>query len=522
MKLQRLDYKNYLSVVNALPGVGLFRNLFVVDEDGREFDAAGDGDLSCALVVSSVLLLFGWIDRAHATVESTIRAMEVFGWRETDQPRAGDIVYYVAGKTDNAHLGFFVDGMHFLKHHFGSFELVNLLALDKVKIRERLNACDAIFCFGGSSDYLMSVLNKTGVSEMLPELLRARVWCGSSAGSMVIGHRPSDKLADDLWGGTRLEEKDDYGVKKYLELVPACVIPHLCGGNLTCDPRDGTVIGNSATMDVPVYALSDWSAVVVDGGDVKVIGKLWSKLDRGKVVERNTEEVDEDMQQRIVEFAEQFGPLSVFLYGSQATGETTSRSDWEVGLVFEDDKYVSRREIKAKQDFEGVSIYPFRLSELKDYSLDTPFPKKIFVYQLIKSGKTIFGDDIISRIEVPEIKQVDLVGAIRFYIGVAFCSFLTMRRGDVFLTNDEFSKSCLFGLRILALAREGELLVGYSDIYYYGLKLELPDGFREVVEAAYGVRRGDDEVDPNLIYKNMSFLNYIESEVLKIGSNGQK
>jgi len=221
-----------------------------------------------------------------------------------------------------------------------------------------------------------------------------------------------------------------------------------------------------------------------------------------------------NVEGKIVEFAKQFGPLSVFLYGSQATGETTSHSDWEVGLVFEDDKYVSRGDIKSKQDFDGANIYPFRLSEMKNYTLDTPFPKKFFVYELMKTGKTIYGEDIMSQIEVPKITKLDLAGAIRFEIGEAFCSFLTMRRGDEFLTGDEFSKSCLHGLKVLVAARDGVLLTTYREIYDYSKDFELAEEYREIVEAAYGLRQGKEKIDESLVYKNMSFLGFVEKEIL--------
>ena len=94
---------------------------------------------------------------------------------------------------------------------------------------------------------------------------------------------------------------------------------------------------------------------------------------------------DETLE-RAIDFSKQFSPFSVILYGSQATGEATLNSDYEVGLIFEDDKYVSSREIRAKKEFDGVSIYPFKLSGLKDYTLDTPFPKKLFIHYLIEGG----------------------------------------------------------------------------------------------------------------------------------------
>ncbi|MCL2173879.1 nucleotidyltransferase domain-containing protein [Candidatus Saccharibacteria bacterium] len=224
----------------------------------------------------------------------------------------------------------------------------------------------------------------------------------------------------------------------------------------------------------------------------------------------------QEMIDRIIEFSQQFNPVSTFLYGSQASGEATPGrdSDYEVGLVFDDDKYVSRREIKSKQDFTNVSIYPFRLGELKNYSLNTPFPKKLFVLQLAKIAKTIAGDDVISRVNLPKISKSDLIGMVEFELGVAFCSFLIMRRGDNFLANDEFSKSCLFGLQAFIMDQQGIFLTKYQEIYDYSKNLDLPDKYRAVIDAAYNFRQGEDEIDQNLIYENMSFLNHILQEIL--------
>ena len=184
---------------------------------------------------------------------------------------------------------YFLEMLNYIDDKFGGFEWVNLLALDLDKIEERLMANDAIYCCGGTSSYLMSVLDKSGAIEILPKILETRVWCGSSAGSMVLGYAPSDKLARDLWGETSYEEKNDWGVERYMELAPICLLAHLYGGDLSQDPRDETVIENSKTMSVPVYALSDWSAVVINGEDIRAIGKQWSVLKDGRIYENNNE-----------------------------------------------------------------------------------------------------------------------------------------------------------------------------------------------------------------------------------------
>ena len=77
--------------------------------------------------------------------------------------------------------GWMLDDLNRIKKYFsGTMELVNLLALDLPVIKQRLQAADVIFVVGGHTDYLMSVLNKTGVAKLLPELLRTKVYVGSN------------------------------------------------------------------------------------------------------------------------------------------------------------------------------------------------------------------------------------------------------------------------------------------------------------------------------------------------------
>ena len=174
---------------------------------------------------------------------------------------------------------FFVNGMHFIKNNFGNFYLVNLLALSLDDIKKRIEKSDVIFCFGGNTEYLKTVFDKTGFSNILPELLEAKVWCGSSAGSMILG-----KMVSSTWQNKLYGQADDYGVKSYLDLLDFSVLPHLTGGDLSSDDNDKIVFDISADVNWDVYALSDWSAVLVNDDKVSVIGKHWSKLRMGKII----------------------------------------------------------------------------------------------------------------------------------------------------------------------------------------------------------------------------------------------
>jgi len=181
---------------------------------------------------------------------------------------------------------FFVDGMHFIKHHFGNFDLVDLLALTSEQVEERLAKADVIFVFGGNTEYLQYSFEKTGFAGILRNALREKVYCGSSAGSMVLGRMIPYELQRGLEG----EDWDTYGVDEYLGVVDFSILPHLGGGNLMDDERGRKVLEVSKSVDWDIYALSDRSAVVVDGGEVRVIGECWAKVREGEIVEQDVGE----------------------------------------------------------------------------------------------------------------------------------------------------------------------------------------------------------------------------------------
>jgi hypothetical protein len=120
----KLTRKNFLSSVDGLVGTKMFQHIYVRDEKGSETDALGDGDLSCAYVVSSVLTLYKLIDGPHATVKTTIEKMREGEWRLTSEPVVGAIAYWPAVKG-NEHIGFVV----------GDDEIISNSSKERVPVR---------------------------------------------------------------------------------------------------------------------------------------------------------------------------------------------------------------------------------------------------------------------------------------------------------------------------------------------------------------------------------------------------
>lgn len=97
----------YLAMIRQLPGVKLFQKMYITTEEGQDVEVTEDGKLSCAFVVTSILTIFGLMDRLHGTVTGTLREAEKLGWQKTDMPTEGDLVLW--GEYEgHPHIGFYI------------------------------------------------------------------------------------------------------------------------------------------------------------------------------------------------------------------------------------------------------------------------------------------------------------------------------------------------------------------------------------------------------------------------------
>ena len=171
--------------------------------------------------------------------------------------------------------------LHNLQSVFDNFkaevDIVDLLALPIEEVEERLANKDVIFVVGGDTDYLMSVYQKTGFNKLLPELLKTKVYVGSSAGSMVVGKRISAAAYRLIYG-----EDSKWGIEKYLGLVDLSVMPHLDSPDFP--NRKESLVEAVGSFEGKVYGLRDDSAVVIDGDDVTIIGSEPLIIEKGRVV----------------------------------------------------------------------------------------------------------------------------------------------------------------------------------------------------------------------------------------------
>ena len=142
----------YYARIEASIGSPLFRHLYASpgDTPGNAADitdvtdvtdVTDDGELSCAVHVSSVLSLVGLIDAPHATVATTVTALQKAGWQKTMQPTMGAIVVWPAGADGHAHIGFYLS----------DDEVVSNSTVQRVPVRHGLTMSD-----GRAPDYFLT------------------------------------------------------------------------------------------------------------------------------------------------------------------------------------------------------------------------------------------------------------------------------------------------------------------------------------------------------------------------------
>jgi predicted nucleotidyltransferase len=205
-------------------------------------------------------------------------------------------------------------------------------------------------------------------------------------------------------------------------------------------------------------------------------------------------------------------PVSIFLYGSRARGDFKEDSDYEIGVIYDKFK-TSRSELVKMHNLKNLNIYPFDLNEINNYDLDTPFPKVIYLKELIETGKTIFGKNILENMKSPKIKTIDLIERTAFDIGSAMAAIRSFRNRDLISVSINF-KSALFGARVLEILNLKKFPYTYDEIYETSKELNLEPEYRDLLDNAIKIRNKG-KIEEKYLFKNISFLNKLVMEEVK-------
>jgi dipeptidase E len=115
----------------------------------------------------------------------------------------------------------------------------------------------------------MRWLKESGLEDLLPELLKTKVWVGISAGSIVLC--PTIELASKIHAEF-YKEKFGYEIKEGLGYVDFLFRPHLNSPNKPESQKEYLAEFAKTTPKI-VYGLDDQMALKVIDGKVEVVGE---------------------------------------------------------------------------------------------------------------------------------------------------------------------------------------------------------------------------------------------------------
>lgn len=160
------------------------------------------------------------------------------------------------------------DLLNLKKYNFKSIEISDISAIDKSIWLPSFERADVLFFEGGNAYHLMRWLHKTGLPELLLELLKHKVYVGVSAGSMVVNPNLDLNIIQGLYNENKTESIQLDG----LNFLNAYVLPHLHSKwfpNVTKENIEKI----ATNLTCPVYAIDDNSALKVIDGELEVISE---------------------------------------------------------------------------------------------------------------------------------------------------------------------------------------------------------------------------------------------------------
>lgn len=172
-----------------------------------------------------------------------------------------------------------------LKNDIDNFRKLGFYKLDVVDISETpkdiwlplIKEADVMVFGGGNAYFLMEWLSKSGLKDIVRDLLRTRVYVGISAGSMVATSNfiSTSKIDVELY-----DEKviSDEVIGKGLGLVSFQIVPHLNSAKFP-KVRIDNIENYARQINGPIYAIDDDTAIkLVDNKTIVISEGKWQKF----------------------------------------------------------------------------------------------------------------------------------------------------------------------------------------------------------------------------------------------------
>jgi dipeptidase E len=152
---------------------------------------------------------------------------------------------------------------------FESIDIIDISAIPKDSWEPRIREADVLVFGGGNTFHLMYWVEKSGLKDILSDLLSDKIYVGISAGSIITSRRLSVSDSERLYSEEIGEhEKSTEG----LGFVDFCIRPHL---NSPYFPKINKEEMEEAAKELkePMYVVDDQTAIKVVDGKVEVVGE---------------------------------------------------------------------------------------------------------------------------------------------------------------------------------------------------------------------------------------------------------
>ena len=205
--------------------------------------------------------------------QTIVKALDQLAGKPLDQLNVAFIP--TASNLESGNKDWLIDDLRrlsFLK--FKQIDIVDISALPKEIWQKRLEEADVLFVEGGNTYHLMHWVNKSGLSKILPKLLKTRIYIGVSAGTMIVNPTIIHSYKEKPISQKINKNNSDQG----LGYVNFMVEPHL---NSSWFPELTLKNLEKRLKDYPypVYAIDDDTAIKIDGSNVEVVSQgVWKKF----------------------------------------------------------------------------------------------------------------------------------------------------------------------------------------------------------------------------------------------------
>lgn len=166
------------------------------------------------------------------------------------------------------------DMYNLLKLGFLTFDVTDISAVPKEIWLPSCENADILVFGGGNTSHLLTWLEKSGVTDALPTLLKTKVYMGISAGSMVTAKTVSLSKEGILYYETTGSFVDSEG----LGFVDFEIRPHLNSPDFPKVRLDYLEKLAKETLH-PFYTIDDNTAIKVEGSKVSIVSEgKWKKF----------------------------------------------------------------------------------------------------------------------------------------------------------------------------------------------------------------------------------------------------